>query len=76
MQGTAESFYNLVRGNLPASLLVEYPENTACIRYRDGSGKDKDWFVSGLPGIDNEDTLREHLCRHMPAAKFIGWAIK
>jgi hypothetical protein len=61
---------------LPSSVLDEYPANTACIRYRDGSGKEKDWFIGAIAGIDNEETLKNHLHRHLPAAEFIGWAIK
>lgn len=76
MQGAAEIFDNLNRGSLPGSLLNDYPSNTGCIRYRDGSGKVKDWFIGAIPGRDNEETLREHLKRHLPAAEFIGWVIK
>ncbi len=76
MQGAAEPFEDLSRGTLPGSILNEYSGNTACIRYRDGSGKIKDWFIGAIPGEDNEETLREHLRRSLPAAEFIGWVIK
>lgn len=61
---------------LPLSVLDGYSENTACIRYRDGSGREKDWFVGASPGTDNEESLREHLRGYLPAAEFVGWAIK
>ncbi len=61
---------------LPPAVLAEYPKNTGCIRYRDGSGKVKDWFIGAERDRDNEKTLREHLRRYLPAAEFIGWAIK
>ena len=76
MQGSAEAFDDLTKGSLPGSVLSEYPKYTACIRYRDGSGKVKDWFIMAHPGKDNEQTIRDHLHRNMPAAEFIGWVIK
>ncbi len=65
-----------VKGFELAQKLIEYPANTACIQYRDGSGKVKDWFLGANPKHDNETTLRDHLRRSLPAAEFIGWAIK
>lgn len=61
---------------LPPSVLDAYKPDTACIHYRDGSGKVKDWFIGAKRGVDNEATLRAHLKRHLPAAEFVGWAIK
>ncbi|TXH45878.1 MAG: hypothetical protein E6Q97_30725 [Desulfurellales bacterium] len=61
---------------LPISVLDGYPSGTACIHYRDGSGKVKDWYVGCVPGTDNEQTLREHLQQHLPAAEFVGFAMK
>lgn len=57
------------------TLLDAYPSGTGVIRYRDGSGKEKDWFI-GVTADDNEATLREHLKKHLPAADFVGWAVK
>ena len=61
---------------LPVSTLDGYAENTACIRYRDGSGRVKDWFVGASPDTDSEESLREHLRGYLPAAEFVGWVIK
>ncbi len=61
---------------LPLDVLADYPPNTGCIRYRDGSGKLKDWFIAATVSQDTEDTLREHLRKNLPAAEFIGWVIK
>jgi hypothetical protein len=61
---------------LPDSVLDDYEHGTACIHYRDGSGKVKDWYIGADPVKDNEETLRAHLHRYLPAAEFVGWAIK
>lgn len=60
---------------LPDEILDDYPNGTACIRCEVG-GKIKDWFISAHPKNDNEETLRHHLLKCIPTAKFIGWAIK
>jgi len=61
---------------LPDSVLAEYPPMTACLHYRDGSGKVKDWFIAADPKRDNAETLTAHLRKHLPAAELVGWAIK
>lgn len=61
---------------LPLTTLDDYPPMTGLIRYRDGCGKVKDWFLGAHPEKDNEETLKAHLHKHLPAAEFIGWAIK
>lgn len=61
--------------DLPESILIEYPKGTACIRFLI-DGTERDWHISALAGVDNEETLRAHLRKHMPDAVFIGWAIK
>lgn len=61
---------------LPESALDSHGPMTGCIRYRNGSGRVKDWFVWAHPERDNEETLRAHLHRYLPAAEFIGWCIK
>ncbi len=58
------------------SVLSDYPPMTAHLRYRDGSGKVKDWFIGADPKRDNEETLRSHLHKHLPAAELVAWAIK
>jgi hypothetical protein len=58
------------------SVLDDYGPMTACLHYRDGSGKVKDWFIAADPNKDNEETLRAHLHRYLPNAELVGWAIK
>jgi len=61
---------------LPQSILKDYPRMTACIRYREENGNLRDWYLMGHPKNDNSKTLRAHLKRIYPTAKFIGWALK
>ena len=56
--------------------LTEYPAKSGCILYRDGSGVLKTWVVGADPAQDDEASLREHLRRSLPAAEFVGFAIK
>jgi len=58
-----------------SSVLDAYPDHTAVIWFKDGNGV-KDWFIGAEPETDNESTLREHLRRNLPAAEFLGCAIK
>ena len=61
--------------SLPSDLLIDYPPSTACIRWRDGLGQVKDWFISAS-AKDTEETLRAHLQRFIPGAEFVGWVFK
>ncbi len=61
---------------LPQSALAAYPSMTACIQYRDGTGNLKNWFIAADPKRDDEETLRAHLHRHLPAAELVAWAVK
>lgn len=61
---------------LPLSELLEaYPPGTGVIRYQDADGEHI-WFVGAKCGIDNEETLRDHLAKWRPGAKFLEGAVK
>lgn len=73
--GTAMNLPRTTR-RLPVSILDDYPPGTAVIRYKDGSGKVKDWFIGANPARDDEEAIAAFLHKHLPAAEFIGWSIK
>ena len=60
-------------------ILDTYPTNTAVISYRDygDSGYvQKLWFMGAMKGVDNYESLKEHLAKIKPGAEFLWWAIK
>ena len=68
---------NVAPSRLPlAELLTDYPPGTAVIRYRNARGWVVDWFVGAAEGVDNEQTLREHLAEWHPDAVFLDWMVQ
>lgn len=56
-------------------IIKEYPPNTAIIRYKMPDGSIVDWAISARARFDSEWSLREHLRKWIPEAKFVDCII-
>jgi hypothetical protein len=43
-----------------------------CLIYYELNGVERSWAISALPGVDSDETLKKHLSKWIPNAKYLS----